>query len=74
LIASRDVVSRVHALVFAAERSLWIVDTASTGGTVLVDDVAGKRTELHEGMRIAQLGRASRVLLANTEVSIDVSA
>jgi hypothetical protein len=73
LIASRDVVSRVHALVFAAERSLWIVDTASTGGTTLVDDVGGARTELHEGMRIAPLGRSSRVFLAGTEVSIDVA-
>jgi hypothetical protein len=73
LIASRDVVSRVHALVFAAERSLWIVDTASTGGTLLVDDIGGTRVELGEGKRIAPLGRASRVFLAGTEVSIDVA-
>ncbi len=57
-------VSRVHALVLAAYGALWVVDTASTGGTSLV----GRETiDVGEGRRIARLANDARLFLAGVE-------
>jgi hypothetical protein len=64
-------VSRVHALVFAADDALWIVDTASTGGTSLVTPTT--HVELCEGHRIARIPDDARVQLAGIDVALDLA-
>jgi hypothetical protein len=68
-----DAVSRVHALVFAADGALWITDTASSAGTELVSPRAGGelRVVLGEGRRIARLSPDARLFLAGVEAQID---
>lgn len=71
-LASEENVSRVHALVFAAYGALWVVDTASTGGTSLLSPTAGA-IQLGEGRRIARLPPDARLYLAGTEAVLVVT-
>jgi hypothetical protein len=69
-IVAADVVSRVHAMLFLADGALWLLDTASTGGT-RIESAAGD-VELGEGKRIVAVPEDARVLLADVEVGIDL--
>lgn len=69
-LAQTDTVSRVHALLFAVDDVLFLVDTASSAGTAIRD--GHERIALGEGRRIARLSSTARVFLAGVEVQIAV--
>jgi hypothetical protein len=76
LAASTDnEISRVHALLLAREKQLWVIDTASHNGTQIIDVKTGAvRKTLTKGNWVHPLAKDEGLRLGKTEVVLGISS